>query len=40
MAPRAYTVSDDSPWAHPHAACARPYNQYMQAFGEFMARHV
>ena len=40
LAPRAYTVSDDAPWSHPHAACARPYNQYMQAFGEFMARHV
>ncbi len=40
MAPHAYTLSDDAPWSHPHAACARPYNQYMQAFGEFMAYHV
>jgi hypothetical protein len=40
LAPRAYTISDDAPWSHPHAACARPYNQYMQAFGEFMAYHV
>jgi len=40
MAPRAYTISDDAPWSHPHAVCARPYNQYMQDFGQFMARHV
>ena len=36
-----YTPSDDAPWkGGSPAACAQPRNQYLMAFGEFMARHA
>ena len=36
-----YTPSDDAPWKDGSpAACAQPRNQYLMAFGEFMARHA
>ena len=36
-----YTPSDDAPWKDGSpAACAQPRNQYLMAFGEFMARHT
>ena len=36
-----YTPGDDTPWKDGSpAACAQPRNQYLMAFGEFMARHT
>ena len=35
-----YTPSDHAPWDNPRAVCAQPRNQYLMAFGEFMARHT
>jgi hypothetical protein len=36
-----YTPGDDAPWRDGSpAACAQPRNQYLMAFGEFMARHT
>jgi hypothetical protein len=35
-----FSPSDNAPWRDPRAACAQPRNQYIQAFAEFLDRHV
>jgi hypothetical protein len=40
LARNVYTPGQNPPWAGGPAACATPRNQYLQSFGQFMARHT